>query len=150
MTLPKFALSVRQPWAWAIIHAGKDVENRNSKILCHRGVKLREIAIHASKGMTRNEYESACNFMRGLGVECPAPDKLHRGCIIGSVKCGGVTDRHFSEWFFGPYAITLLKPVACEPIPATGQLGFFEWVESGHIESPKPWMKKLAAGGKRY
>ena len=22
------AVSIRQPWAWAVIHAGKDVENR--------------------------------------------------------------------------------------------------------------------------
>lgn len=26
--LPPLALSVRQPWAWAIIYAGKDIENR--------------------------------------------------------------------------------------------------------------------------
>jgi hypothetical protein len=37
------ALSVRQPWAWAICH-GKDVENR-SRGTRHRGL----LAIHASK-----------------------------------------------------------------------------------------------------
>jgi hypothetical protein len=25
------ALSIRQPWAWAILHAGKDIENRDWK-----------------------------------------------------------------------------------------------------------------------
>lgn len=29
LDLPELALSVRQPWAWAIIHAGKDIENRS-------------------------------------------------------------------------------------------------------------------------
>jgi hypothetical protein len=29
ITLPLQAISVRQPWAWAIIYAGKDVENRS-------------------------------------------------------------------------------------------------------------------------
>lgn len=145
MTLPKFALSVRQPWAWAIIHAGKDVENRNSKILCHRGARIGAFAVHASKGMTKNEYEAARGFMLGIGVSCPPPDQLQRGCIIGSVKGFGVTERHFSDWFFGPYALTLLNPVACEPVPVIGQLGFFEWVESGQIEPPKPWMKKHAS-----
>lgn len=28
MDLPEFALSIRQPWAWAIVYAGKDIENR--------------------------------------------------------------------------------------------------------------------------
>ena len=28
-TLPTLALSVRQPWAWAILHARKDRENRS-------------------------------------------------------------------------------------------------------------------------
>ena len=37
-------LSVRQPWAWAIIHGGKDVENRNWD------TKFRgRLAIHAGK-----------------------------------------------------------------------------------------------------
>jgi len=40
---PMRALSVRQPWAWAICH-GKDVENR-SRGTRHRGL----LAIHASK-----------------------------------------------------------------------------------------------------
>ena len=43
MTEPMRALSVRQPWAWAICH-GKDVENR-SRGTRHRGL----LAIHASK-----------------------------------------------------------------------------------------------------
>jgi hypothetical protein len=25
------ALSIRQPWAWLILHAGKDIENRDRK-----------------------------------------------------------------------------------------------------------------------
>lgn len=42
--MPDFrALSVRQPWAWAIVTQGKDVENR-SRATAYRGM----IAIHAS------------------------------------------------------------------------------------------------------
>lgn len=37
-------LTVRQPWAWAIIHGGKDVENRSRNLAGdHRG----PVAIHA-------------------------------------------------------------------------------------------------------
>ncbi|WP_409188395.1 hypothetical protein [Bradyrhizobium sp. RDM4] len=35
--LPEFALSVRQPWAWAIIHGGKDVENRSAPAVRNMG-----------------------------------------------------------------------------------------------------------------
>ena len=47
------ALSIRQPWSWAILVAGKRCENRtwNCK---YRG----PIYIHAAKGMKREEYES--------------------------------------------------------------------------------------------
>jgi len=37
------ALTVRQPWAWAIIHGGKDVENRSRSLGPYRG----PVAIHA-------------------------------------------------------------------------------------------------------
>lgn len=39
------ALTVRQPWAWAIIHGGKDVENR-TRHTKHRG----QLYIHAGLG----------------------------------------------------------------------------------------------------
>ena len=84
--IPKLALSVRQPWAWAIIYAGKDIENRSWQAVNH-GLRQRgRIAIHASKGMTREEYEEASAFMLGLDIECPAPCDLLRGGIVGSVE----------------------------------------------------------------
>lgn len=43
-------LTVRQPWAWALIHAGKDVENRSRNIAgAYRGL----VAIHA--GLTDDD-----------------------------------------------------------------------------------------------
>jgi len=54
------AISVRQPFAWAIIHAGKDVENRspNARRQFQAAVGER-VLIHASKGMTADVYEHA-------------------------------------------------------------------------------------------
>ena len=46
------ALSIRQPWAWMILNAGKDIENRSWQT-DYRGRFL----IHAAKGMTQDEYE---------------------------------------------------------------------------------------------
>jgi hypothetical protein len=60
--LPKLALSVRQPWAWAIIHIGKDIESRdwksNNPNLRYRG----RIALHAAKGTT-----ASCNRTASRG-----------------------------------------------------------------------------------
>lgn len=89
--LPDIALSVRQPCAWAIIHAGKDVENRSAAEA--RSMYAARIAIHASKGMTRDEYEDARDFMRSISVECPRPDDLVRGGVIGAVDALG-----YFEW----------------------------------------------------
>lgn len=49
------ALSIRQPWAWAILHTGKSVENRDWYTE-YRG----RVLLHASKGCTRAEYGDAC------------------------------------------------------------------------------------------
>lgn len=53
-------LTVRQPWAWAIVHAGKNVENRRwstdyrGRLLIHAGreVDPRGIAVLESAGVT--------------------------------------------------------------------------------------------------
>jgi len=65
------AITVRQPWAHAIIHLGKDVENR-SRYTYYRD----RILIHAGKHVDREGAES-------LGLD---PDALVHGAIIGSVE----------------------------------------------------------------
>ena len=143
------ALSVRQPWAWAIIHAGKPVENRSHFALDKMGFKARGVdrfAIHAAKGMTRDEYEDAATFMEKLGVACPSPASLLRGGIIGTVRFEGIVNKSPSPWFFGPKAIVMSDPVACDFIPATGALGLFTWAEGDPSAVPGP-AKWMLAGG---
>lgn len=83
------ALSLRQPWAWLVVHGGKTIENRrwNTK---HRGVFL----IHASKGMTATEYFDAIQFTakRGHAVagRIPTAKALERGGIIGVAQLASV------------------------------------------------------------
>jgi len=138
--LPTLALSVRQPWAWAIIHAGKNIENRGHVAITKGGMKRGRIAIHASKGMTQEEYASAYDFMRSIDVVCPPPGALIRGGIIGSVDVVDIVTRSSSRWFFGPRGLVLANTQSCEPIPCSGALGYFEWKESGAIERPLKWM----------
>ena len=141
--LPTLALSVRQPWAWAIIHARKPVENRGIKAVSFMAPSIPcRVAIHASKGMTIDEYESAREFMARLDVHCPAPADLLRGGIIGSVDVVDVVKDYRSDWFFGPRALVLRNARPCDFVPAVGALGFFRWTpgEWELVPPPARWM----------
>lgn len=149
--LPELALSVRQPWAHAIIHFDKDIENRSWQAVNH-GLRQRgRIAIHAAKGMTREEYEEAAAFIDGLGWTCPGPSALFRGGIIGSVEVVDVVGKSDSPWFFGPRGLVLRDPRPHRFVPALGALGYFRWTESAPESVPQParWMlpqpRKLTA-----
>lgn len=142
MTLPGRALSVRQPWAWAIMYAGKDIENRSWQAVNH-GLRVRgEIVLHAAKGMTRQEYEDAAAFMASIGVECPPAIDLWRGAVIGTVEVVDVVSAHSSPWFFGPRGLILRDPKPLTPAPASGALGYFDWQSRRLNGFPKPakWM----------
>lgn len=140
--LPGIALSVRQPWAWAIIHGGKDIENRSWQAVNHGLKKRGRVAIHASKGMTKDEFESARDFMLSIGVACPAASDLLRGGIIGSVEVVDVVRESDSEWFFGPRGLVLRDPIACAFIPSVGALGYFKWqrADASTVPAPAKWM----------
>jgi len=119
-------LSIRQPWAWLIINAGKDIENRNWKT-SFRG----NILVHAAKGMTKQEYENAMNFVVTnhdipLNFHEPKFEELQRGGIIGMVEIVDCVSYSNSPWFFGDYGFVLKNPYPLPFKPCKGQLGFFE------------------------
>ncbi len=121
--LPKFAISIRQPWAWAIINAGKDIENRDWS------TKFRgPVCIHAAKNVTWSEWDDALFFMMGkMDVHPPLRIDIAKGGIIGTadiVDCVEVSD---SPWFFGRYGFVLRNVQPVEFIPCNGALGFFKW-----------------------
>ncbi len=140
--LPKFALSIRQTWAWAIVAGHKDVENR-SRVAMRKGHLdfAGFFAIHAAKTMTKYEYEFAFKFMERRGVQCPAPAGLTRGAIIGGARVVGLVSRYDSPWFTGPIGLVLTEAFRIDPIPALGALGHFEWRPGGILEEPRPWMQ---------
>lgn len=121
------ALSIRQPWAWLIANGYKDIENRVWSTR-YTGPLL----IHASKGMTRDEYEDVSDLLaedspfKGMGIRLPAFADLERGGIVGMAHCGGSVDTCASPWFFGPYGFVLSEQRAFPMIPFKGQLGFFD------------------------
>lgn len=145
--LPKLALSVRQPWAWAIIYGGKDIENRSWQAVNH-GLKMRgRICIHASKGITRSEYDDASEFMASIGVSCPPAATLMRGGIVGTVTVNDVVKDSDSPWFFGPRGLVLSDPEPCEFVPSVGKLGYFNWQRDDAL--PAPDVPRWMIGGGR-
>jgi hypothetical protein len=102
-------LSIRQPWCWAILHAGKRVENRSRRddgfpqVCAHRGPLL----LHASATMTKREHREAAAAMHARGlvrysedgsglpvIPFPAqspgmPGGFHLGGIIGTCNVIG-------------------------------------------------------------
>jgi hypothetical protein len=117
------ALSLRQPWAWAILHAGKDIENRkwNTRV---RG----RIALHAAYGMTLEEYQDGCDFINSIkpNIVVPAFEQIIRGAIVGLVEITDVVRKHSSPWFEGPYGFVVARPqLLAMPIECPGALGFW-------------------------
>ncbi len=120
------ALSIRQPWAWLILNAGKDIENRVW------GTSVRgRILIHAAKGMTKEEWSDAWEFALGSGASPMAiaagitSKTIERGGIVGSVEIVDCVTHSNSRWFNGPYGFVLRDPRPLPFLPMRGMLGFF-------------------------
>ena len=74
------AMTVRQPHAWAIIHGGKDVENRTRNIAgSYRG----PVAIHAGLAPFEQDNTSSRAHRQAHGSETPT--ELVFCAIIGVV-----------------------------------------------------------------
>lgn len=119
------ALTVKQPWANAIIRLGKDVENR-SRPTSYRG----PLFIHA--GLTYSQ--EGIDFLRARG-QWPTEGANVTGKVIGTVgvvDCHHADDcydgvEHCSEWAMPDnYHWVLTKPKPLEhPFPAKGKLGIW-------------------------
>ena len=113
------AISVRQPWAWAILHAGKDVENRTWAI--PEKYIGRPVLLHASKG---RDMAGDIYLRKTLGLDLP--HALQRGGIVGMVQFGEVVESSPSPWAdlgMKHWIITAVRPVMFYECP--GQLKFF-------------------------
>lgn len=130
------ALSVRNPWPWGILYAGKRVENRTWAL--PRELIGRRVLLHASKGCTRYEYEDGADFIEEVsGMRPPPLDQLPRGAIVGAFNLVGCVtpDQDGGDWHArGQYGFQLDRVVAiAEPIPCSGLLGF--WRVPAEVEA---------------
>lgn len=132
---PQPALSVRQPWAWALLYGGKTIENRKWKTR-YRG----RIWIHASKRENRDDVEKAvrlvaqrwnCDLHQANEHYC---DHAQRGAILGSMTltdCCRLDELDRSDpvrsslWAEGPWLWLVNDPVRCGPWLIPGQRGLW-------------------------
>ena len=145
--IPQIALSVRQPWAWAIVAGHKRIENRSTGSIKTGKMDCRRIAIHAATGLKRNEFDWGYWRLQQHGVSCPRPDELVRGAIIGAVDVVDIIDESDSEWLGGQMGLLLENALACPPIPAKGALGYFRWEAATTLSPVSPWMRNWDGGG---
>src|SRR5215471_764218 len=103
-------ISVRQPWAHAIFHGGKNVENR-SWFTDYRG----RLWIHAAKTVDRPN-DPRLRFLL---------DDLPLGVILGSVDLVGVVRDSSSTWAIGgAFHWLIANPRRLPtPIPRRGRPG---------------------------
>lgn len=120
------ALSIRQPWAWLILHAGKDIENRTWQ------TKVRgRMLIHAAKGMTTREFHAAQDFVvkkvgSDLARRMNRVSDMYSGGIVGSVEIVDCVTSSSSPWWMGPVGFVLRDPRPMPLMPYKGRLGFFD------------------------
>lgn len=117
-------LTVRQPWAWAIIHGGKDIENRVRNIVGdYRGPVAIHVAI-AKAAFQRSEttphHEKPLGAMMRANRDIVAEGETwpwyeNRGAIIGVVD---LTDVHVCR-----SSVRALQVPACfDPITPVGEV----------------------------
>lgn len=139
--IPERALSVRQPWAQAIVLGLKDVENRSRLLVSELALPIR-IAVHASATFEAGAIRQMRHALlvdddqAGLLVGAPL------SAIIGVVTIVGVDrpltidqvaptiDRMSPWWNWDSFGYRLVDPIRFdEPIPSSGMLGLWRLTE---------------------
>jgi hypothetical protein len=112
------ALSVCQPWAWAIVQGIKKVENR-SRPTQHRG----PLVIHASRSR-RYLGGHYADLLPGL----PPEAELDFGVLVGVVEvvdCVPLAEVEGDPFAVGPWCWLLARARRIRPVPFKGQVSLF-------------------------
>ncbi len=142
MTDLGITLSVHAPWAWALMHGGKDVENRSKSFPRRRNGEevLGRVWVHASLWPGGRGFPGPRSARWGpwhrkmLIARTGSGREVHhgetwrlRGHIVGSVEVYGYADESDSPWYVpGSLAILVRDPQPlAKPVPAKGALGWW-------------------------
>lgn len=131
------ALTVKHPWSWAVMHAGKTVENRTRNLAgSYRG----PLAIHVS---TTGVDQAGFGIIEQISGINAALEKHHAGHVLGvvdlvGVHCCGQVEHCTPEQPCSPWAeptlglahLELANPRPLDyPFHAVGRLGLWELVD---------------------
>ncbi len=144
------ALTLRQPWAWAVIYGGKDIENRDKRT----SITGRFVVHAASVCDPVSDYKAAAHWMVARGLVrsetwrdlvpasadaevlarwakapiLPDIEDLPRGVLIGTADLVGTVDRaeDVGGWKMpGLYGYRLANPKPCVEKHYKGMPGWF-------------------------
>lgn len=119
------ALSIRQPYAFAIAAGYKPIENRDWRT-GYRGFFL----IHAGLKEDRDDVEGVlrrCSAIANLplsSVVYQYRKSGHRGGIVGSGYITDCVSTHESQWFNGPFGFVIVDAQPTKFVPCVGRLGW--------------------------
>lgn len=121
---PKYAITIKQPWAWAIAAGYKKIENRTWQ------TKFRgPIYIHAGCALAHADSIKTCSLLLRCrhGTDVPSVATLTRGALIATAEladCGRFDDPWADTfgWHFRLANIIALDT----PIPCRGALGIWK------------------------
>lgn len=120
------AITVRQPWAWAICQGHTALVN----VLEPPARGAAYLAIHAKK-----EYDSALHLrMHELGLRLPPRGMHHDHGVVAVARLGGLLrerevptgPRGGDPWFLGPVGLQLVELVTIQPVPCRGAAGLWK------------------------
>lgn len=122
----RYALTVRQPWAYAIASLGKRVENRSWKPPAEVVATGEPILIHAG----HNWMDPEPGFFEkhpDLRDNFPQRGSLPGGVFVAVAKVASVVTESGDPWFLGPYGWILDDVVALNQplVSAKGALGLW-------------------------
>lgn len=129
--IPKRAISLRAPWVYAILHLGKDIENRSLSFPKRPGWYWLHASLFGGGPATMAAETEAMVTMANRAEAGYHPVKTTtlnamRGNICGIVQIIGHTTESTSPWFVGPLGLTLGERVALPTlVPAKGALGLW-------------------------
>lgn len=113
-------LTLRRPWAWAICHAGKRIENRvwRPPASAIGG----PIWIHAGVG---EDPVGSAWIARQTGLVVPTASEWPGGRIVAQALLHAVVTASDDAWFGGPYGWVLADVELLSGPPCRGRLGLW-------------------------
>lgn len=142
------ALTLHQPWAWAVAHGFKRIENRSWPP--NASLPIGDtFAIHAGRGWDKTAMPLLVKHLRRVSAAYPLPlrEEYVRGAIIGTARLIAVVDNAKDAarlagpgqgvWFFGPFGWVLDEIKLAPPIPLRGWQGL--WILPETVDAAILW-----------